>query len=108
MAGDGGTKAVVAALRYAYTTDSGQLAIDKVLLRLPILGPLPMPLALLAASVLVSALLGWIRALQEREIRPLGSAKSKVVDVRVTELSDLEWRVLVAMKREFEPSATTT
>jgi GTP-binding protein EngB required for normal cell division len=29
----------------------------------PILGPLPMPLALLAASLLVSALLGWILAL---------------------------------------------
>jgi hypothetical protein len=34
-----------------------------VTLEVPVLGPLPMPLALLAASVLVSALLGWILAL---------------------------------------------
>lgn len=30
---------------------------------LPLLGPIPMPLALLAASVLVSAVLGWILGL---------------------------------------------
>jgi hypothetical protein len=30
---------------------------------LPLLGPLPMPLGLLAASLLVSVLLGWILAL---------------------------------------------
>ncbi len=50
----------------------------------PLLGPLPMPLALLAASVIISALLGWILALHAGWVgRRLASAVAARTDAAV-------------------------
>jgi GTP-binding protein EngB required for normal cell division len=52
----------------------------------PILGPLPMPLALLAASVIVSGLLGWVLALHAGWVgRRLAAAVGQRTDAAVRE-----------------------
>ena len=61
---------------------------------------------LLPAKKLFALGVGHVR---RRGLRPGSRAEvlAEVTDVSVTELSDLEWRVLVALKREFAPEEVT-